>query len=111
MKFHLIFESFKNSANGTDSFKQLKSQCELAIKDPNLELEASALLLIYSFSKNYVLLYEDQEVAPLFAEKVKAQLVGYMTEIDLALSTEDTHLILASLNSVSKQYIESSRIF
>lgn len=83
----------------------------MAIKDPNLELEASASLLIYSFSKNYVLLYEDQEVAPLFAKKVKSQLVGYMTEIDLALSTEDTHLILASLNSISKQYIESSRIF
>ena len=111
MNFQVIFEKFKNSSNGNDTFKQLKLQCELALKSPLNELESTALLIIYNFAKNYVLLYEDQEVTPIFAEKVKYQLTEYMSELAISLSSNDPHMILNALNTISQHYMASSRIF
>lgn len=111
MKFQTIFENFKGSANGTDAYKQLKVQCEQSLKNSDQQLEYSSLLLIYGFAKNYVLLYEDQAVTSEFAEKVKDQLVHYMSDLNKALLTRDSAKILDSLNSISKEYIASSRIF
>ena len=71
MKFQFIFENFKALPNGTDAFKQLKILCEQEIGNNN-NLDNSALFLIYGFAKNYVLLYEDQEVTPEFAKKAKS---------------------------------------
>ncbi|WP_150956538.1 MULTISPECIES: hypothetical protein [Acinetobacter] len=111
MTFQTIFETFQALPNGTDTYKKIKSQCEQAIIQAEHPLEHCALLLIYGFTKNYVLLYEDQPVSPDFSSKVKAQLTHYMQEINNALATEDAASILAALNDVSKQYIDSSRIF
>ncbi|ENX40497.1 hypothetical protein [Acinetobacter sp. NIPH 2100] len=111
MNFQSIFETFQTLPNGTDAYKQLKHQCEQAIVAAEYPLEPNALFLIYGFAKNYVLLYEDQEVTPVFADKVKAQIVAYMHELNEALSTKDTSHVLTALNNVSKQYFESSRIF
>lgn len=111
MKFQNIFENFQALSNGTDAFKQLKNQCEQSIKNSNNELEYSALFLIYGFAKNYVLLYEDQEVLPKFAEKAKNQLCDYMSELNTALITQKPEATLKVLNRISKNYFESSRIF
>ncbi|MCU4581255.1 hypothetical protein KTJ32_09680 [Acinetobacter gyllenbergii] len=111
MTFQSIFETFQTLPNGTDAYKQLKNQCEQAIVAAEYPLEHSALLLIYGFAKNYVLLYEDQPVTPDFSNKVKAQLLAYMNELNQALITQDAMHILTALNNVSTQYIQSSRIF
>lgn len=111
MNFQSIFETFQTLPNGTDAYQQLKHQCEQAIVAADHPLEHNALFLIYGFAKNYVLLYEDQAVTPVFADKVKAQIVAYMYELNEALSTKDASSILTALNNVSKQYIGSSRIF
>ncbi|ENX20769.1 hypothetical protein LF296_14105 [Acinetobacter vivianii] len=111
MTFQTIFETFQTLPNGTDAYKQIKNQCEQAIINAENPLEHCALLLVYGFTKNYVLLYEDQPVTPDFSNKVKAQLTHYMQEISTALATEDAASILTALNHISKQYIDSSRIF
>ncbi|WP_038341935.1 hypothetical protein [Acinetobacter sp. A47] len=111
MTFQTIFETFQTLPNGTDAHQQLKNQCEQAILHSTHPLEHCALLLIYGFAKNYVLLYEDQAVTPDFSSKVKAQLSSYMHEINQALLTQDANQILNTLNDISKQYMQSSRIF
>lgn len=110
MKFQFIFENFKALPNGTDAFKQLKILCEQEIGNNN-NLDNSALFLIYGFAKNYVLLYEDQEVTPEFAKKAKSQLIDYMSELNIALISQDSNLILETLNNISKKYFKSSRVF
>ena len=111
MTFQAIFETFQTLPNGTDAYQQLKNECEQAIIRAENPLEHCSLFLIYGFAKNYVLLYEDQAVTPVFADKVKAQIVTYRHELNEALSTKDTSRILTALNNVSKQYVGSSRIF
>ena len=56
MTFQSIFENFQTLPNGTDAFKQLKNECEHAIKAAEAPLESCSLFLIYGFAKNYVLL-------------------------------------------------------
>jgi len=56
-------------------------------------------------------LYEDQEVTPEFAKKAKSQLIDYMSELNIALISQDSNLILETLNNISKKYFKSSRIF
>jgi hypothetical protein len=111
MKFQFIFENFKALSNGTDAFKQLKILCEKEIGNDDNNLDSSALFFIYGFARNYVLLYEDQEVNPEFAKKAKNQLIDYMSELNTALITQDSNLILDTLNNISKKYFKSSRIF
>ncbi|MGK9155851.1 hypothetical protein [Acinetobacter radioresistens] len=111
MTFQSILENFKAASNGTDAFKQLKVLCQQSISNVNNNLDSSALFLIYGFAKNYVLLYEDQEVNPEFAKKAKNQLISYMSELNTALITQDSHLVLKALNNVAEQYFRSSKIF
>ncbi|OIJ29364.1 MULTISPECIES: hypothetical protein [Acinetobacter] len=111
MTFQFIFENFKALSNGTDAFKQLKALCEQSISNDNNNLDSSALFLIYGFAKNYVLLYEDQEITPEFAKKAKNQLIDYMSELNTALISQDSNLILNTLNNISKKYFKSSKIF
>src|SRR5690606_36803091 len=100
MKFQFIFDNFKALPNGTDAFKQLKILCEQEIGNNN-NLDNSALLLISEFAKNYVSLYEDQEVTPQFAKKARSQLIDHMSELNLALIILDSNLVLETLNNIS----------
>lgn len=111
MTFQSVFENFQVLPNGTDAFKQLKVESEQSIKDSKDQLDYTALFFIYGFAKNYVLLYEDQAISPEFAKKAKDQLLGYMHDLNEALKSQDTSLILNTLNQISKNYIESSKIF
>ena len=111
MKFQFIFENFKALPNGTDAFKQLKILCEQEISKDDNNLDSSALFFIHRFAKNYVLLYEDQEVTPEFSQKAKNQLIDYMSELNTALISQDSNLILDTLNNISKKYFKSSKIF
>lgn len=111
MNFQSIFQDFQSSSNGTDAFKNLKIQCEKAIQDLDNSLQYSALFLIYSFAKNYVLLYEDQAVTSDFALEAKQQLIDYMLKLNDALQSQDAVIILEQLNLVIKNYNASSKLF
>lgn len=47
----------------------------------------------------------------MFAEKGKYQLTEYMSELTISLSSNDPHMILSTLNTISQHYMASSRIF
>ena len=111
MTFQFLFEQFQALPSGSDSFKQVKNQCEQHIKTANSALEQSALFLIYGFAKNYVLLYEDQAVTAEFSTAAKTQLLNYMQQLNTALQTQNKALILDSLNHVTQHYMLSSRVF
>lgn len=111
MIFPTLLKQFENLSSGSDAFKQLKNQCETHILNADADLEKTTLFLIYGFAKNYVLLYEDQAVTAEFSAAAKTQLLGYMQQLNQAIETGDKALILDSLNQVTADYMQSSRIF
>ena len=111
MMFSALLEQFQNLSSGSDAFKQLKNQCEAHILNVDSDLEKSTLFLVYGFAKNYVLLYEDQGVTAEFSAAAKAQLLGYMQQLNDALQSGDKSLILDALNQVTVEYMQSSRVF
>lgn len=111
MKFKSVFDNFKALSNGTDAFKCLKNICEALIIENNNSIENSALFLIYGFAKNYVLIYEDQEVTPEFASKAKNKLLDYMSELNSAIESKDPDMILSAMNNISRNHLQNSRIF
>ncbi|MGY5394493.1 hypothetical protein [Acinetobacter sp. NigerLNRRAM0016] len=111
MIFQSILTQFQTLPSGTDAFKQLKQRCEQQIPLATEYSEQAALYLIYGFAKNYVLLYEDQAITPEFAQTAKQQLLGYMSQLDGAIQTAQKADILDSLNQVTADYMQSSRVF
>ncbi len=111
MIFQSILTQFQTLPSGTDAFKQLKQSCEQQIPLATVSSEQAALYLIYGFAKNYVLLYEDQAITPEFAQIAKQQLLGYMSQLDGAIQTGQKADILDSLNQVTVDYMQSSRVF
>ncbi|OTG84987.1 hypothetical protein [Acinetobacter sp. ANC 4648] len=111
MTFQALLIHFQTCPSGTDSFKQLKNNCEQLIKNADTDLEHSSLFVIYSFAKNYVLLYEDQAITSEFSHTAKNQLLAYMQQLNQAIQTQDKMHILDTLNQVTHHYLLSSRIF
>ncbi|MFH3666407.1 hypothetical protein WAI17_12130 [Acinetobacter baumannii] len=111
MNFQTILSSFKNQSTGTDAFKNLKSACEHHLKHSSHLNEKAVIYLIYGFARSYVILYEDEAVTTDFAQASKEMLVNYMNRLNEALSTQDDHIILNTLNQVSNDYMQGSRIF
>lgn len=111
MIFQSLFQQFQLLSSGTDAFKQLKNQCEYHIQHNEYNLEKSGLFLIYTFSKNYVLLYEDQAVSSEFANQAKSQLIAYMQILNHAILSQDKIQVLDAINHISAEYMQSSRIF
>ncbi|OTU31602.1 hypothetical protein [Acinetobacter baumannii] len=111
MNFQTILSSFKNQSTGTDAFKNLKSACEHHLKHSSDLNEKAVIYLIYGFARSYVILYEDEAVTTDFAQASKEMLVNYMNRLNEALSTQDDHIILKTLNQVSNDYMQGSRLF
>ncbi|MEG0489271.1 MAG: hypothetical protein RR575_15265 [Acinetobacter sp.] len=111
MIFSTLLKQFQNLSNGSDAFKQLKNHCEAHILNADSDLENSTLFLIYGFAKNYVLLYEDQAVTAEFSAAAKTQLLGYMQQLNNAIETGNKTLIFDTLNQVTAEYMQSSRVF
>ncbi|WOE31001.1 MULTISPECIES: hypothetical protein [unclassified Acinetobacter] len=111
MNFSTIFKNFQSLSSGTDAFKQLKHQCEDVLHHSSLSQDAAILFLIYSFAKNYVLLYEDEAVSSEFAYSAKQQLLNYMQILDSALQSKNADLILTAHHQVIHDYVNSTRIF
>ncbi|HCQ9872858.1 hypothetical protein [Acinetobacter baumannii] len=112
MNFQTILSSFKNQSTGTDAFKNLKSACEHHLKHSSDLNEKAVIYLIYGFARSYrFILYEDEAVTTEFAQASKEMLVNYMNRLNEALSTQDDHIILKTLNQVSNDYMQGSRLF
>lgn len=105
MDFSTVLQQFSIALPGTDSFKRVREQCEQIIR--TLPEQAAVCFVVGEFCRAYVLFYEDQEVSPEFAQKVKAQLLGYMNSLQSALETGESQAIGNALNQVVVAYAGS----
>lgn len=86
MNFQDAAERFERTESGTDSFKNLsKAAFDQMKSDPD---NAGLYFLIGTAARAYVRCYEDQGVAPEFADRAKATLVAYNTKIVQALASD-----------------------
>lgn len=58
-----------------------------------------------------MLLYEDQGIAPAFAETAKTQLLSYMNRLDEAFRSGTAQDLVAALNWIVLDYGRSGKIF
>jgi hypothetical protein len=105
MNFSTAVLEFRQALPGTDAFKRVRVQCEQIIR--TVPEHATMCFVIGEFCRAYVLFYEDQEVRPDFAHRVKAQLLGYMDSLETALTSEDECMLIAALNQVVADYAGS----
>jgi hypothetical protein len=101
MNFKDTATRFERAESGTDSFKMLAKDAYQAMKDdPG---NAGLYFVIGVAAQSYVRRYEDQGVAPEFADKAKAILVGYNAKIVEALAG-DAGTRLRLLGEVALDY-------
>jgi len=100
--FSDVVAEFQAALPGTESFKRVRVQCEALIRSQ--PEQATVCFVIGEFCRAYVLFYEDQEVRPAFAQTIKAQLLGYMLNLDAALQSDDPASLLQALNQVTQAY-------
>lgn len=83
MTFKEITQRFAQSESGSDSFKQFyKDAFELMKRDPD---NAGLYFVVGIAAQTYVIKYEDQAVAPDFADRIKATLEGFNSRLLQAL--------------------------
>lgn len=83
MTFKEITQRFAASESGSDSFKLFYREAfELMKQDPD---NAGLYFVVGIAAQTYVIKYEDQAVAPDFADGVKATLEGFNARLLAAL--------------------------
>ena len=83
MTFKEITQRFAQSESGSDSFKQFyKDAFELMKRDP---ANAGLYFVVGIAAQTYVIKYEDQAVAPEFADRIKATMEGFNARLLEAL--------------------------
>lgn len=109
MLFSEVVDSFAASLPGTDSYVRLRRSMQTLIQeDP---ANASVYFLIFGFARTYVMLYEDQEVSPQFAEENQKLMLSYLNILHDALAKGDAESLYAALNRVVNQYENSKKVF
>lgn len=109
MTFKSAVDCFANSLPGTDSYVALRHNMQNLIQsDPS---SAAAYFLIRGFAKTYVLLYEDQEISPEFADDSKTLMLDYLHRINSALESGDKGILLKAMNEIVINYEQSKKIF
>lgn len=109
MTFSEVTKTFATSLPGTDSYVKLrKAMKSLIQEDPN---NASVYFLIFGFARTYVMLYEDQEVSPQFAEDNQKLMLSYLNILDEALQKQNAESIYQALNKVVNEYENSKKVF
>lgn len=109
MAFSEVTKTFATSLPGTDSYVKLrKAMRSLIQEDPN---NASVYFLIFGFARTYVMLYEDQEVSPQFAEDNQKLMLSYLNILDEALQKQNAESIYQALNKVVNEYENSKKVF
>ena len=101
MNFQDTATRFERAESGTDSFKILAKDAYQAMKDD--AANAGLYFVIGVAAQSYVRRYEDQGVAPEFADRAKAILVGYHAKILPALAA-DAATRLRLLGEVAVDY-------
>ncbi|WP_085246828.1 hypothetical protein [Gilliamella mensalis] len=109
MTFSDVTKTFATSLPGTDSYVKLqKAMSALIQEDPQ---NASVYFLIFGFARTYVMLYEDQEISPQFAEENQNLMLSYLNILDEALNKQDAQSIYHALNKVVNEYENSKKVF
>lgn len=109
MAFSEVVKSFAASLPGTDTYVKLRQAMQgLILEDPN---NASVYFLIFGFARTYVMLYEDQEVSPQFAEDNQKLMLSYLHILDEALNKRDAANLYSALNRVVNEYANSKKVF
>jgi hypothetical protein len=101
MTFKEITRRFAQSESGSDSFKQFyKDAFQLMKQDP---VNAGLYFVVGIAAQTYVIKYEDQAVAPEFADRVKTTLESFNARLLAALDL-DAHARLKVLGEVAVDY-------
>ena len=109
MTFSEVTKTFATSLPGTDSYVKLRKAMRVLIQeDPS---NAAVYFLIFGFARTYVMLYEDQEVSPQFAEDNQKLMLSYLNILDEALKKQDAESIYQALNKVVNEYENSKKVF
>jgi hypothetical protein len=109
MTFSEVTKTFATSLPGTDSYVKLRKAMRALIQDD--PKNASVYFLIFGFARTYVMLYEDQEVSPQFAEDNQKLMLSYLNILDEALKKQDEKCLYQALNKVVNEYENSKKVF
>lgn len=109
MTFSEVTKTFATSLPGTDSYVKLRKAMRSLIQDD--PKNAAVYFLIFGFARTYVMLYEDQEVSPQFAEDNQKLMLLYLNILDEALKKQDAQSIYQALNKVVNEYENSKKVF
>lgn len=109
MTFPEAVNKFASSLPGTDAYVKLRQAMQELIKTDSAH--AAVYFLVFGFARTYVMLYEDQEVSPSFAEENQQVLLSYLTLLDHALLQNDSSYIYKTMNQVVNQYENSKKFF
>ncbi|OCG23906.1 hypothetical protein A9G11_04550 [Gilliamella sp. wkB108] len=109
MTFSEVTKTFATSLPGTDTYVKLRKAMQTLIQeDPK---NAAVYFLVFGFARTYVMLYEDQEISPQFAEDNQKVMLSYLNILDEALNKQDAESIYQALNKVVNEYENSKKVF
>ncbi|MDF7667188.1 hypothetical protein PT273_04920 [Orbaceae bacterium ESL0727] len=109
MTFSEVVKTFAESLPGTDTYVKLRKSMQTLIhEDP---ANAAVYFLFFGFARTYVMLYEDQEVSPKFAEENQKVMLSYLNALDAALKQHDVSKIYAVLSHVVNEYENGKKVF
>ncbi|QIQ20847.1 hypothetical protein [Zophobihabitans entericus] len=109
MTFTQAVTNFAKSLPGTDSYVNLRNAMQTLIKDDSAN--AAVYFLIFGFARTYVMLYEDQEVSPQFAEDNQKLMLSYLNTLNAALQKSNAAELYQAMNDVVVKYEESKKVF
>ncbi|GAA5114619.1 hypothetical protein GCM10023211_24370 [Orbus sasakiae] len=109
MTFSEVVTTFASSLPGTDTYVKLRHAMQKLIQDD--PSNASVYFLIFGFARTYVMLYEDQEVSPQFAEDNQKLMLSYLNILEGALKQGDASSLYSALNRVVNEYENSKKVF
>ncbi|WP_392558963.1 hypothetical protein [Orbus mooreae] len=109
MAFSAVVSKFASSLPGTDTYVKLRQAMQQLIQeDP---ANSAVYFLIFGFARTYVMLYEDQEVSPQFAEDNQKLMLSYLHILEDALKKADAASLYSALNRVVNEYENSKKVF
>lgn len=110
MNFLRVYNEFKESLNGTDSYVALERNMTSLIKEE--QRNAAIYFTLRGFAHTYVLLYADQAVTTEFADDVKHEMQKYL-DITLQVFNNEysPERSWAILNRIIIDYEQSKKIF
>lgn len=109
MTFFDAVAVFAKSLPGTNAYVKLRQAMQQLIKDD--VKHGAVYFLVFGFARAYVILYEDQEVSPAFAENNHKVLLSYLMVLQDALKQNEAEAIYNAMNFVVNEYENSKKVF